>query len=149
MYARWLGAILLLLAILAPTSGQAQVSSTPDPERAAVQQVITRFGELLQAGDLAAVQSLFAPRGHILTDKATTHGFVEYRDQFLTPDLAVMKAGYAHTAVEATVRGNIAWVAFRRVFGKAGSTGQTEGRGTAVLEKVENRWVFVHLHMSQ
>ena len=139
----------MLLMLGLPSVARAQVESKPDPERAAVQQVIVRFGELIQAGDLAAIEPLFRARGHILTDQATTHSWAEYRDTFLKPDLARLKAGYAHTAVEATVHGDIAWVAFRRVFGKAGAPGATEGRGTAVLQKVDNRWVIVHLHMSQ
>jgi hypothetical protein len=96
----------------------------------------------------AGAEALFRPRGHILTDNATTHGFAEYRDQFLKPELARFKAGYAHTAVEATVRGDPAYVAFRRVFGKAGGT-QTEGRGTAVLEKIDGKWLIVHLQMAE
>ena len=148
MQARALVRVLLLAAALHPTSARAQVRSQADPERAAVQQVIVRFGELLQAGDLAAIEPLVRPRLHILTDNATTHGWVEYRDQYLVPVLDRMKAGYAHTAVEATVRGDLAYVAFRRVFGRAGGA-QTEGRGTAVLEKLEGRWVIVHLQMAE
>ena len=131
-----------------PTALRAQVRSPPDPERAAVQQVIVRLGELLQAGDLAAIEGLVRPRLHILTDNATTHGWEEYRDKFLVPQLDRIEAGYAHTAVEATVRGNVAYVAFRRVCGRAGGA-QTEGRGSAVLEKLDGRWVIVHLHMAE
>ena len=145
---RYFLAYVLLMSGL-PSVALAQVESKPDPERAAVQQVIVRFGELLQAGDLAAIEPLFRPRGHILTDNATSHGWTEYRDKYLQPELTRLKAGYAHTAVEATVQGDVAWVAFRRVFGKAGAAASTEGRGTAVLQKVQGRWVIVHLHMSQ
>jgi len=141
--------VLLLLGALAPARAAAQVSSTPDPERAAVQQVIVRFGEYLQAGDLSAAETLVRPRGHILTDDATTHGWAEYRDQHLKPELSRMGAGYAHTSVEATVRGNLAYVAFRRVFAAANGAAEVQGRGTAVLEKVDGRWLIVHLHMSQ
>lgn len=149
MHARSLAGALLLLGMAAPASGQTQVTSATDPERAAVQQVITRFGEYLQAGDLAAVEPLFRPRGHVLIDTATLHSWVEYRDQYLTPELARTKARYAHTAVEAVVRGDVAWVAFRRVFAGTGGGGEVQGRGTAVLEQIDNHWVIVHLHMSQ
>ena len=148
MYARALARILLVAAALSPAAARAQVTSRPDPERAAVQQVIVQFGELIQAGNLDAIEPLIRPRGHILTDKATLHSWVEYRDQYLKPDLDRLKAGYTHTAVEATVRGDLAYVAFRRVFGRAGGA-QTEGRGTAVLEKLDGRWVIVHLQMAE
>jgi hypothetical protein len=85
---------------------------------------------------------------HILTDDATTHGWAEYRDQHLAPELDIAGLRYAHTAVEPVVRGNVAWVAFRReISGTAMAA--SEGRGTAVLEKVDDRWVIVHLHMSR
>ena len=149
MHARALARVLLLAALAHAAPARAQVRSQPDPERAAVQQVVVRLGELLQAGDLAAIEPLVRPRLHILTDNATTHGWAEYRDQHLAPELDRLKAGYAHTAVEATVRGDFAYVAFRRVFGKAGTPELKEGRGTAVLEKIDGRWTIVHLHMAE
>lgn len=149
MQARALVHAVLLAATLHPAAARAQVRSQPDPERAAVQQVIVRLGELLQAGDLAAIEPLVRPRLHILTDNATTHGWAEYRDEYLAPELDRLKAGYAHTAVEATVRGDLAYVAFRRVFGKAGTSEAKEGRGTAVLEKIDGRWTIVHLQMAE
>jgi len=149
MHARAVVRALLLAAVVYPAAVLAQVPSQPDPERTAVQQVIVRLGELLQAGDLAAIEPLVRPRLHILTDNATTHGWTEYRDQYLIPELDRIKAGYAHTAVEATVRGAFAYVAFRRVFGEVGSPAAKEGRGTAVLEKMDGRWVIVHLQMAE
>jgi len=146
MHARLLAGALLLLGM--PVAASAQVQSTPDPERAAVQQVIVRFGELIQAGDLEGIEPLFRARSHILTDTATTHGWLEYRDKFLKPDLARLKGNYAHTAVEAVVHGDVAWVAFRRVFAGAGGAA-LQGRGTAVLQKIDNRWVIVHLQMAE
>ena len=140
---------LLLLSLVVPSAAKAQVESKPDPERAAVQRVIERFGELLQAGTLTGVEPLFRPRAHILSDTGTSHGWAEYRDTYLKPELERMRKGYAHTGVEANVHGDVAWVAFRRVFGKAGAPGATEGRGTAVLQKIDGHWVIVHLHMSE
>lgn len=148
MHARSLSAALLLAAALLPGGVRAQVTSKPDPERAAVQQVIVQLGEDLQAGDLEAAEQLIRPRSHILSDHATTHGWPEYRDQVLAPELARIKAGYAHTAVEATVHGDLAYVAFRRVFGKAGAA-QSEGRGTAVLQKLDGRWIIVQLQLAE
>jgi hypothetical protein len=137
----------LLLGLLAPSAGHAQ--ATPDPERAAVQQVITRLGEYIQAGNLSAADSLFPARGHVLTDNATTHSWAQYRDQYLKPEMARYQGlRYAHTAVEPVVRGNVAWVAFRREISGTGAT-PVSGRGTAVLEKINGRWLIVHLHMSQ
>jgi hypothetical protein len=106
----------------------------------------------IQAGQLGAVDTLFAPRGHILTDTMTLHAWSEYRDGQLKSELARFTGiRFEHTAVEAQVRGTVAWVAFRQQISGATSAGplQLSGRGTAVLEKRDARWVIVHLHVSR
>lgn len=140
---------LLVLGILSPSNVRAQ--RAPDPERDAVQQVIINLAEYIQAGDMASIEPLFRARGvHILTDSATTHGWTEYRDEHLRRELKQYgDLRYTHTAVEAVVRGNVAWVAFRRELSGNGVTTPVSGRGTAVLEKTDDRWVIVHLHMSR
>lgn len=144
-----LGLGVLLLTAAVPTRLSAQ--RPPDPERDAVQNVIADFAARVQANELSALDSLFPARGlHILADDATTHGWPEYRDQHLVPELAAAPGvRYEHTAIEPVVRGEVAWVAFRREF--RGTTGAelVQGRGTAVLEKRDGRWVIVHLHMSR
>lgn len=147
---RLLTAGFLLLATLLPASLSAQRPA--DPERDAVQRVVTRFAERVQEGNLGALDSLFPPRGlHILTDSATTHGWAEYRDRHLKPELARFPGlRYTHTRVEPVVRGDVAWVAFRRELSSStGGPEPVQGRGTAVLEKRAGRWLIVHLHMSQ
>ncbi len=109
MYKRRSSTIALMLMFV-PAFASAQ--RTPDPDRAAVREVITSLGEYFQAGDLEAAETLFRSGGmHILTDDATTHGWAEYRDQHLGPELDIEGLQYAHTAVEPVVRGNVAWVA--------------------------------------
>ena len=146
-----LSLLLLVSAIPARASAQ-RPAAAPDPERTAVQAVITDFAAKIQAGDLAGVESFFPARGgHLLADSVTTHGWAEYRDKILKPELARYPAlKYEHTAVEAVVRGNVAWVAFRRLLSNTNSSAPpVQGRGTAVLEKLNNRWTIVHLHTSQ
>ena len=141
----------LLATLLLPVALSAQQPAAANPERGAVQSVITEFGRLVEAGDLSKLDSFFPPRGHILSDNATTHSWVEFRDNHFKPELARFPMlRYAHTAVEAVVRGDIAWVAFRRELssGAAGGPAAVSGRGTAVLEKREGTWVIVHMHMS-
>jgi ketosteroid isomerase-like protein len=137
------------MATLCPSLLNSQ--QAPDPERAAVQRVIEDFASHVQASNLSALDSLFPPRGlHILTDDATTHGWAEYRDQYLRPEMGRFPGlRYAHTAIEPVVRGDVAWVAFRRELASSAETVEpVQGRGTAVLEKREGRWVIVHLHLS-
>jgi ketosteroid isomerase-like protein len=147
----WLGSAVVAFALCA-SEAMAQ-RGTQDPERTAVQQVILSIAMHIQAGNLTAVDSLFPPRGvHILTDTATTHGWPEYRDQHLKPELArYTNLRFVHAAVEAQVRGTVAWVAFRQQLSGETAKGPTQvtGRGTAVLEKRDGRWIIVHLHVSR
>ncbi len=147
MYKR-LSSTIPVLLMFVPALASAQ--RVPDPERAAVAEVITSLGEYFQARDMSGAEALFRSGGlHILTDDATTHGWAEYRDQHLRPELdAIGSLDYAHTRVEPTVRGIVAWASFRREISGSG-TMQEEGRGTAVLEKVDAKWTIVHLHMSR
>ena len=142
--------ILGLCALLLPASLSAQ--RPPDPEREAVRRVIETFAEHVEANELSALDSLFPPRGlHILVDHATTHGWPEYRDQHLVPEMeSFPELRYEHTAIEPVVRGDVAWVAFRRLLSSGASGAEpAQGRGTAVLERRDGRWVIVHLHMSR
>jgi Tfp pilus assembly protein PilF len=131
------------------TSTQAQ-RGTPDPERAAARQVILAMATHIQGGNWTQADSLFATRGvHILADTAAYHSWAEYRDKQFKPDLArYSEVKLAHTGVEATVRGNVAWVAFRQEV-SGGSAMARVGRGSAVLEKLGGRWTIVHLHISR
>lgn len=141
---------LLLVTTLFPSLLSAQ--RAPNPERDAVQSMIADFATHVQANDLSALDSFFPPRGlHILTDNATTHGWAEYRDEYLKPELArYPDLRYTHTAIEPVVRGNVAWVAFRRELSSSTAGAEpVQGRGTAVLEKRDGRWLIVHLHMSR
>lgn len=149
MHARRLAyAVFFVSCLLVPAPGQAQAAANPD--RTAVQQVIVTFGQHIQASNLDAITAFFPASGvHILTGNATTHGWAEYRDQHLKAEMARHQGNYAHTSVEAVVRGNVAWVAFRREFGPAEGPGHVSGRGTAVLEKIDNRWIIVQLQMAQ
>ncbi|HWG35706.1 MAG TPA: nuclear transport factor 2 family protein [Gemmatimonadaceae bacterium] len=143
----------IVLALFASSTARAQGGSQPDPERAAVQQVIADYATQVQAGNLTALDSVFHGRGvHILTDTATTHGWPEYRDKFLKPELARFKGlQFTHSAIEPQVRGTVAWVAFREELSGETASGPAKisGRGTAVLEKLDGKWRIVHLHISR
>ena len=147
---------LLVLALLLIGSSLATPASaqrgTPSPEAAAVSAVIADLAAKIQANNLAGIDSLFPARGgHLLADSVTTHGWVEYRDRILKPELARYPAlKYEHTAIEPVVRGDVAWVAFRRLLSYTNSSAPVvQGRGTAILEKLNGRWTIVHLHVSQ
>jgi ketosteroid isomerase-like protein len=144
--------VTIIALLLAPVGAAAAQRGIPDPERAAVQQLLVAMGQNIQSGNMSAVDSLFSSGGHILTDTTTLHAWTAYRDGQLKAELArFTNLKFEHTAVEAQVRGTVAWVAFRQQISGTTSAGalQLSGRGTAVLEKRNGRWVIVHLHVSR
>ena len=141
-------ASMMALAFLVPAAASAQRTE----ERAALRRVITAFADGIHTDQLASIDALFAPSGvHILIDNQALHGWTEYRDFHLKPEMArYSDLRYAHTGIESSVRGNIAWVAFRWQMSSAGEgPAPVLGRGSAVLEKIDDRWLIAHLHLSR
>jgi ketosteroid isomerase-like protein len=141
-------AAIVACTVLAPATMSAQQREA----RMAVQQVISAFADGIHSNRLADIDALFAPSGvHIILDNEALHGWGEYRDQHLKPEMARYPSlRYAHTGVESSVRGNIAWAAFRWQMSSAGNgPAPALGRGSAVLEKIEGQWRIAHLHLSR
>jgi hypothetical protein len=135
---------------LGTSSLHAQQRPAPDPERAAARQVLLQLAANLQDGQWSQADSLFATRGvHVLADTSAFHSWADYREKTLKPELGRYSGlKVAHTGVEAQVRGNVAWVAFKQeISGSAPPTRVT--RGSAVLEKLDGRWTIVHYHVSR
>ena len=137
-----------VLAFLVP----ATVSAQQTEERAAVRRVIIALADGIHTNQLAGIDRLFAPSGvHILLDNQALHGWDEYHDFHLRPEMArYPDLRYAHTGIESSVRGNIAWAAFRWQMSSAGDwPAPVLGRGTVVLEKIDGSWKIAHLHFSR
>jgi ketosteroid isomerase-like protein len=144
----WLGGLIVAATIAGASPLHAQ--RAPNPERAAVVRIIEAVAELIQAGNLSAVDTLYAPRGvHIIEGIRVSHGWAEHRDSVLKPDIEHLhELHYRYYGVEAQVRESVAWASFRYELSGHAASGPvaTEGRGTAVLEKQEGKWVIVHMH---
>jgi ketosteroid isomerase-like protein len=122
-------------------------------EEDAVRAVLVTYAERMQARDLDGMEALVAPeRGvHIIEGAGVNHGFADYRDHHLGPELERAKQfTVRYFAVEPQVRGDVAWTSFRYELAveMSGNQMEMEGRGTAVLERREGRWLIVHLHTS-
>ncbi len=122
-------------------------------EEDAVRDVLVTYAERMQAKDLDGMELLFAPgRGiHIIEGAGVNHGWADYREHHLGPELEhAEKFEIRYFAVEPQVRGDVAWTSFRYELAveMSGNQMEMEGRGTAVLERREGRWLIVHLHTS-
>jgi ketosteroid isomerase-like protein len=137
-----------LLGGVAVSKVKAQTS-----DRDAVIAVVEAVASFSQAKNLEAIDTLFAPEEgvHIIEGAGVNHGWADYRDNHLGPELESFENfEYRFYAVEPTVRGTVAWASLRYDLAVDTERGHIdrEGRGTAVLEKREGRWLMVHLHTS-
>ncbi|PCI54464.1 MAG: hypothetical protein COB36_09865 [Alphaproteobacteria bacterium] len=118
-----------------------------------IRSLLERVAGLMQAGDLTPLDEIYAPgRGvHIIEGAGVNHGWEDYRDHHLAPELAAFENfSYRYFAIEPQVRGDTAYSAFRYELIADVESGhiEIEGRGTAILERMNGRWRIVHTHTS-
>ncbi len=122
-------------------------------EAGEIRSVMERVASLMKAGDLEPLGEIYAPgRGvHIIEGAGVNHGWEDYRDHHLKPEMEALKNfDYRYFAIEPQVRGNMAYTSFRYELAADTDKGhfEIEGRGTAILEKMDGRWRIVHTHTS-
>jgi len=122
-------------------------------EETAVRQVVAAVAYLQEANDIAGLDTLFAPDPwvEIMEGSGVNHGWTDYRNNHLKPELAEMQhLRYRFFDVAPQVRGKVAWAPFRYELAADTPSGHVdvEGRGTAILERRREQWLVVHLHTS-
>lgn len=143
--------VMLFAVVLALVATPVQGQQNDDPE--AVRAVLESVAAFAQAKDLDAMGALYAPgQGvHIIEGAGVNHGWQDYRDNHLAPELdAFENFRYRYFAIEPVVRDGMAYSAFRYELAADTPQGHVkiEGRGTAVLERLDGSWKIVHLHTS-
>ncbi len=118
-----------------------------------IRSLLERVAALMQAGDLTPLDEIYASgRGvHIIEGAGVNHGWEEYRDHHLKPELqAFDNFQYHFFAIEPRVKEDFAYSAFRYELSADTESDhiEIEGRGTAILEKINEQWKIVHLHTS-
>lgn len=145
---------LLTLAGLGFTAGTVtRPVAAQTSEEDAVRRVVESVAAFSQAKNIVGLDSLYAHDRwvHIIEGAGVNHGWEDYRDHHLKPELAEFENfKYRYYAIEPQVRGGVAWTPFRYELAVDTPRGhvEVEGRGTAVLEKRNGRWLIVHLHTS-
>ena len=118
-----------------------------------IRSLLEQVAALMQAKDLAPLDDIYASdRGvHIIEGTGVNHGWEDYRDHHLKPELqAFDNFQYRFFAIEPQVKENFAYSAFRYELSADTESShiEIEGRGTAILEKINEQWKIVHLHTS-
>jgi ketosteroid isomerase-like protein len=122
-------------------------------EETAVRRVVAAVASLQEANDSAGLDTLFAsvPRVGIIERSGVNHGWMDYRNNHVKPELAEMQhLRFGFFDIAPRVRGKVAWAPFSYALAADTPTEHVdiEGRGTAVLERGGERWLVVHLHTS-
>lgn len=118
-----------------------------------IRSLLEQVAALMQAKDLTPLDDIYASgRGvHIIEGAGVNHGWEDYRDHHLKPELqAFDNFQYRFFAIEPQVKENFAYSAFRYELSADSESDhiEIEGRGTAILEKINEQWKIVHLHTS-
>lgn len=143
----------MILVTLLAAASPGEVMAQDDDDTAAIVEVLEALAQYSQEGNLEAIDTLYSSaRGvHIIEGAGVNHGWADYRDNHLAPELATFENfEYRYFSIEPQVRGDVAWSGFRYELSVDTPRGHTEieGRGTAVLEKMDGRWQIVHMHTS-
>ena len=149
------GAIVVTMSALIVAMGAPKALAGQDhsPEQHEIVTLLERVSTLMESGDLEALDEIYAPgRGvHIIEGAGVNHGWIEYRDHHLAPELeAFENFSYRWHSIEARIVGDLAYAAFQYDLDATTERGEVavEGRGTAILERMNGAWKIVHTHTS-
>ncbi|OGT95042.1 MAG: hypothetical protein A2083_00625 [Gemmatimonadetes bacterium GWC2_71_9] len=143
----------MALAGAAVGASMARPARAQNHDEHLVRGVIEALAAFSQAKNVAGLDTLYAPDAwvRIVEGAGVNRGWVDYRDHHLAPELAEFQNfTYRYFEIEPQVRGNVAWASFRYELIADTPQGhvEVEGRGTAILEKRDGRWLIVHTHTS-
>lgn len=141
-------ALLVLLTVAGPALAQHEAHHS-DEDVADVVATLEAVFAATQAGDLEALDHLYAGDDLTIVEGAgMDRGWASYRDHHLKPELEQFESfSYAPRNIEGHVTGDVAWALFE--YDLKIEMGEREidrvGRGTAILERHDGRWVVRHL----
>jgi ketosteroid isomerase-like protein len=148
---RLLAAVTVVLAIALPgTRAAAQASRGAAADSARVAAVLTAVFAAQERGDMAALDTLYAGESLTVIEGASINrGWADFREHHLGPELKAMKnLQLRPSEIEVHVDGRTAWALFRYTQKAEGTTRTIDslGRGTAIFERTNGRWVLRHYH---
>lgn len=141
------------VAVLVAGALGASAASAQSHDEHLVTGVVQALASFSQAKNVAGLDTLYAPDAwvRIIEGAGVNRGWVDYRDHHLAPELAEFRNfTYRYYEIEPQVRSNVAWASFRYELIADTPQGhvEIEGRGTAILEKRDGRWLVVQTHTS-
>lgn len=120
------------------------------PEERKVASTIEALFAAAERNDMTALDSMYAGADLTVVESAgMNRGWADYRDHHLVPEMKEMKNfRYRPFDIEPHVSGNLAWAIFRYHLRAETPERLVDniGRGTAILENRQGRWVVRHTH---
>lgn len=146
-------AALFLIGALTSVAGSAAAQApNPTADESAVASAVAAVFAAVERADLAALDTLYAGDSLTIGEGAgLDRTWKNYRDHHLAPELKEMKEmHYRPSDIETRVSGDLAWAIFRYTLqGEAGERKlDIVGRGTAILERRDGRWIVRHTQTS-
>ncbi len=123
----------------------------PEADTARVARVLDAVARGFETGDLASLDTLYHPDALIYEWGSVSHGWREYRDDRLAPELeAFDERSFVIEDRKVRIAGNTAWASFRYTIeaGPREDRLSASGVGTMIFQKLGGRWVIVHSHTS-
>ena len=140
--------LLLTTGILVLKSTAAEHTGGASDEEAIVSTIEAVFSATERA-DFASLDALYAGADLTIIESAgIDRGWTEYRDHHLKPELENFQSlVYKPYEIEPHVEGELAWAIFRYDLKVKLEERKVDnvGRGTAILERRNSRWVVRHM----
>ncbi|PHR62834.1 MAG: hypothetical protein COA47_01890 [Robiginitomaculum sp.] len=137
------------------TAGHAH-EMTHEANQSDVAKTLRSYATALQANDMKTVESFVAKNGTeftIFEGKGANIGWADYRDNHLAPELSnpdFKITKYEFTNISETVSSDWASATFaiNMDYTYKGEDKTANRRGTAILKRIEGKWILTHLHTS-
>lgn len=142
---------MVLLCTLATLAAPLRVSAQSMTGEEQVREVIRALFTAVERGDVAALDTLYAADVTVVEGAGIDRGWTAYRDHHLLPELERFRNfQYRPSEIEAHSAGDHGWAIFRySIRAEMGERSiDAVGRGTAILERRDGRWVVRHTQTS-
>jgi ketosteroid isomerase-like protein len=144
-------ALRLTVAVIVYGMGSSFFAQTNEVK--VVTELLTQEARAVETGDLAALDKIWANDESVTVFESghANYGWADYRNSHLAPELKEFKnTKYAFSELKVKVAGDTAWATFKYTLSAdvAARRVESNGLGTAVLEKRQDGWRIVHWHSS-
>ncbi|MDQ6822889.1 MAG: nuclear transport factor 2 family protein [Candidatus Eremiobacteraeota bacterium] len=145
--------VALLCFALAPAVANAHPPLTLTDD-AAVRAQLNASAHAFETHDLDALAKTFVNDSSltIFEGGEVNNGWTDYRDNHIKPEMAeITSVQYSLSNIKAHIDHRTAWATFN--YHIVGSTAKrsfdSNGIGTAILQKIQGRWLIVHWHSTR